>query len=720
MQFPQDNKWTVSRFEKGYIFQTDAQEIEFDVTNVFNLIPKTRILKLEADADGILKIYTNSNFHADAFELRAGRVVIDIKDGIPQPESEFEHTSIIKLAPRENEMLHPKKQTSEIHLNQGTNFARLSDETLGSGFPDMQPSTQNSSIALSERLDSLIKEEDIFAGLEELLVTEISHAASRGLLEVNVPTIKTGTVTPKEPQSDLSAEQYTPEEDIDHLQHVHVQNPVAPLLERLQLNQNGIACIDNSELDISQWGPPLSEGLAFSSLRTAAVGEFDQPDSLGVENLAKYYLFLTFGSEAKTVLNEFRVSTHDVKFLNLIADIMESGFSTDFEVIEDQLECTGAAGFWSAMAHEHLPKGLNYEVDSIGAYFSSLPPHIRQHLGPTLSERYLEEGDVSTAKVIQSSILRIADPADDTLKLLNAEILLSDSNVLPAIKQIETIASADGPLAPRALIREIHVRAEEGLDIDPDLVEVSSILAREHRGTVLEGPLKHASILAKIHSGSSHVAVQDALSKQPQILSEQEMNSLLVAAAQKTVTASSDVVFVQTARSVANAGKLGVLPIDLKVAISERLINLGIYETASHYLSGLEYESDLSKIYTAKLEISRGNDLRALSYLSDNKLHAANELRAEILFRQGQTHSAADAFKLAGDSTRSLGAELISEDWNALQSSSQSSLSSIANLLLDDIAPDNISEENINISDLSLLLERSKETREAFGTLISQ
>ena len=82
-------EWEFGRVQGGYElrFSVDAK---LDLSKVFDRIPKTRILSLSQVGPNTLYFEVECDCAGDAFEIRAGRLVVDIKNGPADPDSPFE------------------------------------------------------------------------------------------------------------------------------------------------------------------------------------------------------------------------------------------------------------------------------------------------------------------------------------------------------------------------------------------------------------------------------------------------------------------------------------------------------------------------------------------------------------------------------------------------------------------------------------------------------
>ncbi|AZL59448.1 hypothetical protein EI545_11705 [Tabrizicola piscis] len=85
VELPQESDWTVGRIPLGYAFATgSASQPGYDLSRVWNRIPRTRLRALRADPEtGALELTLACPCHVFPFEYRPGMVVLDIKDGPP-------------------------------------------------------------------------------------------------------------------------------------------------------------------------------------------------------------------------------------------------------------------------------------------------------------------------------------------------------------------------------------------------------------------------------------------------------------------------------------------------------------------------------------------------------------------------------------------------------------------------------------------------------------
>jgi hypothetical protein len=565
MQFPSVVTWEFGRSGEDYEFRVRDADVTFDTTAVFGKIPRTRIVSLNGGEDR-LTVSVGGNVHADVFELRAGRLVIDIKDGAPEAASPFEQKlAEISKEPVENQKTQPVQQPHAIDTAPETEALLASggqeqmgapnNDDLVSGKPLELPVIIQGSVNKTEQPMLLLLADDELTEqrservdkLERELIEQIGRAASQGLLDADVSQteqivedVNTGYGREETPERVSAVPQVV--QPAAERSHVRIQSSIdrdQTNLTDMQIADNhGNICIENQYVEISNWGDPPDEELQFSTLRAATLGEFDQPDPEGVKRLARYYIFLTFGVEAKAVMTNFGIHVDGEDILRAMADIMDEGYSDKPGRLEYQFHCDGPAAFWSVMAKEHLSTWEDYNLDSVRATFSALPIHLRRHLGPTLSERFLAIGDEKTAQYIQNAIARAGGDQGDAFSLLDAELTLADGDMANGAAKLEGIVAEDGPDAAEALVKLIAAKIQAGEAIDQKTAETAEVMAVEYRGNPYEMSLQNAAILARIHSGDADMALRQILDENTRI--ETENREALVSEALLVLSRDAD------------------------------------------------------------------------------------------------------------------------------------------------------------------------------------
>jgi hypothetical protein len=733
-QYPDAEEWAISKFDEGYFLETASGSYDYNVKKVFDLIPQTRILKLESTPDGSLKIFTKPGFHLDAFDLRAGRLVVDIKDGPASVGSKFELPKEQKS--QTNAQVDSQTDSVAIDLSAGRtlrNLLTFNDIANGALLPILpDPESAYTNLPLendyfSANIDPLGKQNLRVLEMEDALFGQISRAVSQGLLEADLPGKENAVEATKRLQStpQLTTEPAAPkiplQPEVEDKIHVRVRTATDRDQKQPTSSQTGmtdLSCPAETLLAIETWGEPPQDGLLLSEFRSSVLGEFDQSLTQGVEKLAKYYLYLSFGAEAKMVLNEFGVFAPNAQFLRLIADVMDEGYSDSYGLLSDFSQCPGSTAFWAIAAREDLSDESNIPSEQIASYFSALPLHLRQHLGPQLSERFLEIGDLKTARVIQNALSRVEAIHGDAFDLLSAEMQLVDGNIDQAISTLTDISREDGPSAAEALIRSIDVRTEQGRNIDQKTAELAEVLMIEHRGTSLESDLARVSILARIFSGDPSVALE-ALARQntQNLLTVDDQMKLVNAATVKFTLNFDDLMFAKEALMLNDTGANKYLTDDTKSQIAKRMLSIGFPDLATRFANFDEELTNSKRLLLGQIAMQNGNQTDALIYLLGAEGQDAALMRAELYLELDMPEKAAEEFALTNQQVAADDANFLAEDWGRLSTSEDKKFAMVADHLNDEMIAPAI-DKDITISAAQDLLNRSQTSRAIFDDLV--
>lgn len=706
LQFPTVVAWTLNRSGSDYVFSAPNSGHQFNTTTIFDLIPKTRILSVKAQ-DEILRITVSQGVHADAFELRPGRIVIDIKDGQAKDGSPFElppdsplqqpQTKAEKKQPaRENGAAPvPTKTTPKDPVSRNINLNEV--------FHPAWKARQNQPKDHEEALPPF--DHMKLAPTKKKLTEQIGRAMSQGLLETNMATI---------PNADSYKETSDPKESISSFSHINITSPIEPNVSQkpTQPAPSGTtSCLTDEDVAITSWGTDSPDMSYIGHLRNNAVGEFDRHDSKGIQNLAQYYLFLTFGAEARAAIHHTPVDNQAI--LQTMADIMEMGYSSAPNPFDQQFRCEGDVAFWSVMAKPTLNDWEDYKTSSILATFSALPLHIRRHLGPKLSERFFAIGDSASASAIQNAISRASGDHGEAFALLEAKIKLSNGDTEEAYDILETLIEKDGSEAANATISLIKAKSKTKEPTPPRIINNASVLSVEHHDGPLEQPLKDAEMLANIYSGDANKTLKRAIKLLSEPSDQANTPQIITLALSEITENSPDLEFLRAVVPHVTELSESALPNAVRLKVSERLSQLGFSEEAIEMMSShSDSETSEMNILFAQDLVKLGNLNGALSYIENSTSNTSEETRkleADILFRQGKPSLALEKLNDMGEMSQKDAYALLSGDWQILKKSNVSELSKFASIAEQN--PTSLDTFTSTVALTETLVEASRETR---------
>lgn len=792
MQFPEAVEWQLGRTAEGqYALRVDRPDVSFDTSSVYTKIPRTRIERLES-GESQLVLSVPTNVHGDAFELRAGRIVIDIKDGAPEAESAFEtvmapapaapplasdpeieQESAQALAyPEASPVIEPAvdpvaeampepvvpevEQLADMQVDTGdVLISAEGQDYVGEVVADrimpedrielpiivsdneasgaaQTPSLQIGNTVLDEQLAQRSERVD---ELEQQLLEQIGRAVSQGLLDADVSTTERAVEETRSYQEEVAsatehaAQRSAPPEEIlaeQDRSHIRIESSI----DREQKNRDdepkvddlGTQCLGNRYIDVASWGAPLEDGLELANLRAKTIGEFDLPDPEGVKRLARYYIYLTFGAEAKSVLTDFGVTVEGADLLWALAEIMDQGYAENPGRLAQQYRCDGTSAFWSVMSKETLNNWEEYNMESVLATFSALPIHLRRHLGPKLSERFLEIGDEKSAKDIQNTIARAEGEHGDAFDLLDAELKLADGDVSGGVGQLETIVGENGPNAPEALVKLIATQANDGGPIDRRTAENAEAMAVEFRGSPYEATLRKAAILARIYSGDVDLAVRQVLVLRSEEHEEDaSVNDLLSQALEKLVVDTDDPTFSKIVLGHITELSHASLTGAARLRVSERLVNMGFFDPALSLMAGYtDQEDQAAKMILARAFYGEGEMEAAIRYASQVDTDEAKRLVSKAYFQLEDPEKAIEALDGLSPDVQSDTLSLVAEDWERLEQSSEPGLSGLADVITREMPQETTDENGVpSLKSVEDLLSNSREARDALEAVLN-
>ncbi len=419
--------WVLGRSADGYELRLPDTVTSFDVTNAFEKIPRSRLAALWQDPQtGGLRFSLACACHAIAFEFRPGIVVIDIRNGSAPDGSAFET---------------PLTDTS-------------SPSATASG------SSEAAAIASAYDWIALLREtetadEDVVLPLptggvsldplRDALLSQISKGAAEGVVEITE-----GSVRPEADAEEAGSGPWS-RLSVGELPGLSLSDSTRP---SDALTPDGRICVADSSLDVASWGgqgPIVGQiGLARSGLLT----EFDAPVEEAVLRSARFLVFLGFGAEALQTLEFLNHSPpEEALLLEAMAHIVDAQPPTHNPFLGME-GCDSAAALWAVLALNgvgKLPETTN--PDAVSRSFSSLPLHLRRHLGPTLLDLFLDAGDKETARQIRDAATRVPSPDNPDVVLLDAQYNLAEGNETIARDLAQDVMSQMGPGSAKAAAR---------------------------------------------------------------------------------------------------------------------------------------------------------------------------------------------------------------------------------------------------------------------------
>jgi len=750
--FPFSNpvNWKLGRVGKGYELRFHKTEMTFELDKVFQKISHERIRSLgfrRGNSYTAITIELNCECHADAFEFRPGLLVVDIKDGPPEKSTAFEQAfsgdeTVFLDAPHAPA---PETQMNEFEIPQdASSSGEISQQRMDPAKLPLTPSYEKAAKPFSlpllvkpeqrtpEVLFPVSKPQEIREMGKDFL-SAIAKAASDGLLTPNVrvpypePADKENYPVDTKPSMGNGKVDEPSDEMPKRGLPIRVRSSIddaAPAGNdrQFQLNADGAACLPESVFDLPAWGNPSAPYETVVLARANLVGEFDQVMPEDITTLMRAYLYAGFGAEVKNIYSAFDKEPENPAILMAMAEIMDDGWAFERSVLTKQINCQTPGALWAALSLPEFPRGLEMNRHAIQQAFTALPAHIRRQLGPSLVNRFLDAGDEEMAHVLKSTILRVADPEDSRIVLMEANFP-QDGNAMRRTEQkLEDIIRTDQVMSAKALRKLLETRLEHGEEISDRLLQISVATAYEREGTEMGKALLGLNAQALASRGKFSSALREwQRYSQLSNTSDKEASELLerlLDFATKTESNREFLTFVFGAKKyllrVEAAGQAFE-------AAAERLIDLGFPELGNTFLEKMKVDERQQYMLKARAAMAMGQPELAMDLLKDMRNKDALLLKAKAAEALSNFALAASLYHEAENQSAFQRMLMKMNQWDRLKVIGSGVMRNIAEIAVEDLNPIAEDDGRSKMENLSLyrqLVGNSENTRIALERLL--
>lgn len=174
------------------------------------------------------------------------------------------------------------------------------------------------------------------------------------------------------------------------------------------------ACPAPGTVDLSTTAVDTAQLLGDLQRAKAALAEvLDADPTEDAVALARAYLVLGFGAEARQVLEAYAASDDATKLLGAVAAIVDMPGTPVPDYPPAHVACSGMASVWATIAAPSAQLS-RYSLDAkaILRTLSGLPPVLRRHLAPHVSKKFADLGLDEDASIAMAAADRAAETAD--------------------------------------------------------------------------------------------------------------------------------------------------------------------------------------------------------------------------------------------------------------------------------------------------------------------
>ena len=453
LRIPPGADWNVGRTESGYLIEVPGAD-GFSTLGFFDLIPRDRITGISrADRGDALVLETDCLCYAKAFLDRPDVLVVDIADGSPDPNSQFEvpiNRKVFGESSTESDPYIPESPVLPL-LPATELLPRPQEITVAKPIPhDVQPTAIERSLI----------------DLQTSVAASVSTAVEQGLLDGG-QAIGGSSVQTSLQQSEAPGVVLKTGIDSNAINH----------MPRKKYTQTGRQCAADEFFAIANWGnnTPFSEQL--SSARQQITGEFDRFDQSAVTALARLYVHFGFGREAQQALLLDGSQSQERQFLMAIARIID-GDDLETSLFAEQVGCEADVALWAFLAQEVGPRDAVIQTNAILRGFGNLPSYLKDALSARLSRVFLDVGQQNAAmKVLDlytNSDEKAADLASAEAAMLSG---LGEEDV--AARRFAQIVREDRHASPDTFVAMFDAAAQDRVALTSDDFELGDAMQFE-------------------------------------------------------------------------------------------------------------------------------------------------------------------------------------------------------------------------------------------------
>jgi len=570
--------WSITQEERVVTLTLDQFDGEFDTTEVFQLIPRDRIVSLTS-ISGQLEITLGCDCNVAYFLAENRFVVLDIG---PQDVELFGTTVVRTTTAQELPSVGRIEISPEVAIPLPS-LLRQAEAAL-------TQTPVDTPLRIREPLSA--GENAILDVMQEKLLRELSTAATRGVLN----TLADQSIAPKNSDTQettnvdiILAQPEITKEEPNKTTNVRVTS--SNELQRIDapaLYETSYTCPNSDDFNVEDWADSRPFNIQIGEARKYLYRDFNKLDLSSIDRLAKLYLFFGFGSEARAVLSLKPEMSASSFHLVDIAHILERGEATAHSTLSGAIECESEVALWAILAETDIPAERNFDPSAALRALNKLPIHLRRSLAPELSERLLSYGDADSAAKALRSIERVPLPLPPSAKMANASIALEQGNYSSATNQLSDVIKENTTQSPEALIALVEAKFSQN---EPVLRRTANLLeayAKELGNSELGPALRRSNILALAKSGQFDRAFQ-AIEEVDGQLEVDLIDEIRLKILEEVTASAENITFLEYFFEQAPR-EVNRLSSDAKNSLANRLLDLGFSNEAQAVLSNLTVE----------------------------------------------------------------------------------------------------------------------------------
>jgi hypothetical protein len=571
MNLPGGTGWRLETGRSRAKIHFDNENIEFDLSEVFDRIPRSRlkgisagtapkalILDLQCDC-GVSTFIESGSFlvldlHDAKQESTAAVRLPDVYNGRAYRFDDRRKTFRVQMQPRSAYRHQFARQDRAVN-------AHVPAETLArppirtSKFPMLEPDLAK------PRLSELMRQ------AEDRMLDHIERATQQGILrnqdepEIDASAGRDMIADPStlEPNPAVLGLEFKPA----------TTQPARSLAENSQ-ETGAQAC---SRVDIFNFANRPEKSWFSQSLGDFRARLLKEPDGLDEDAamaLAALYLQFGFGVEAQSLLEMVDGAGAQKQQYLAISRVIQRKDQPTGRYFVNQQKCPGPSALWAALEERTLADNAN--TTAILGAFSGLPEHLKVHLGGDLAVVFQDANKLEEATAILR-IVRRTEQGKVALKRTEAAIAedLGDTQTAQNVRL--SILAENGEAAVPGLIELVESSWLGNQELHPDIPEIVGSYALQFQGSRYGEALLRAEAISQSLVGE-FARSREVLSKIERKFGPAAVANTLDPVVMVATKAVDDVAFLEMVFSI-SPERLGQLSEKTAIAVVLRLDRLG-------------------------------------------------------------------------------------------------------------------------------------------------
>lgn len=698
--FKSPPQWTLDERPGLLILDFGDKIVDLDASDTFRLIPRNRVkdVRLSPDESDVL-IEVAPQISARMFELEGGALVLDV----------VSERDLGKVSPLPKPV--PPKKLSLPNAE-----SRPSGATDRLAFYWRPKTPKEQSGHLDREVAHSSSQVANMRVAEEALRQQIARAAAQGLIQVDITDPEFNAVQPVRENQYNKSEPEGPTDNLAMLSQTAVDRDNPTEDPTTTVSNEGAICASDAQLDFTEWTNGMSPADRLAEARQSLLGEFDQPDKDKVLALAKTFIAIGFGAEARSLLTELPTGDEDAALLAEIGAIIDGNQIPPNSPLLSMYDCETSAALWSILAGVPLDSSKSINTAAIIRSFSALPAELRKNLGTRLIARLIEAKHNGAAQTIRDIMSRAGGADPDRMEILNDSIITDWLPPKISTSLIETAVQSSNATNSAILLRiENMIRSDT--PVDDATIDDAAALAYEYTGTLEGAAFSRAHVLSLGSVGRFDAAFQ-TLGQWPSTNAPDLRENTVAALFVQLSKVPSDEIFL-----VNILGRLASIPVnnlsnDAILNLAKRLLDQGFAQAAQKVLLSVKKPTEDTRILLSRSSLELGDGAAALAHLSGLEGTEVEKARGEAFQLLGDHANAKLAFNRADDDTAEARAAWRAEDSEAtlhLGTNLQKEILSFSSQ-----TPESTNDASATLTSSKHFLEQSRKERTLLELLLEE